>query len=102
MKNTMYRNEFIDGMNDVRPDNFTYQGLIALYNYFDELEEDCGIEIEFDPIAFCCEYTEDSIENIAANYSIDLELSTEEVIEYLQERTTVIDLGNGDIIIQDY
>lgn len=37
---------------------FTYQGLIALFDYLEELEDDLGEEIEFDMIALCCEYSE--------------------------------------------
>ena len=38
--------------------NFSYEGSKALYNYLEQLEEDTGIQIEFDPVALRCEYTE--------------------------------------------
>ena len=49
---------FINEFKNVRADNFSYEGLTALYGYLTELEEDGGQEFEFDPIAWCCEYTE--------------------------------------------
>ena len=41
-----------------RPDHFSYDGLIALWEYFEEYEEDTGEEIDLDVIAICCEYYE--------------------------------------------
>ena len=38
--------------------NFSYDGLGALFDYIEELEHDIGEDIEFDPIALCCEYSE--------------------------------------------
>lgn len=58
MKDTVYELDFINRMMDIRPDNFSYDGLIALFEYFEQLEEDSNIEIEFDPIAICCDFTE--------------------------------------------
>lgn len=37
---------------------FTYSGAYALCEYLEELEADCGKEIEFDPVAIRCDYTE--------------------------------------------
>ena len=36
--------------------NFTLEGARALQAYYDELSEDIGENIEFDPIAWCCEF----------------------------------------------
>ena len=59
MKQTVTEQEFIDAfVNMNREDNFTYGGRVALYEYLTELEEDCGIELELDVIAICCEYSE--------------------------------------------
>lgn len=41
-----------------RGNNFSYDGLQALYNYLTQLEEDLGEQIELDVIALCCEYSE--------------------------------------------
>jgi hypothetical protein len=55
-----------------RLDNFSRQGLELLFYYFEELEDGMGQEIELDVIAICCDYAEDTVEDIARNYSIDL------------------------------
>ena len=85
-----------------REDQFSYEGLMALFDYLEEYEDDCGIEIELDVIALCWEYTEDSIQNIADNYSITGDRET--IITELRANTQVIEIDDDDdnIIIQDY
>ena len=41
-----------------RGNNFSYDGLKALFEYLEEVEESTGDEIELDVIALCCEYSE--------------------------------------------
>tara|TARA_R110000764_G_scaffold40895_1_gene91531 strand:- start:211 stop:516 length:306 start_codon:yes stop_codon:yes gene_type:complete len=41
-----------------RVNQFTYEGKKALFEYLEQYEEDCDIEIELDVIALCCEYAE--------------------------------------------
>jgi hypothetical protein len=89
---------------EMRPDNFSYEGLAVLFDYFEELEESMGEEIELDVIAICCDYTEDNFSDIASNYSIDLEgLEGEErieaVVDYLNDHTTVVGLVNDETIV---
>ena len=80
--------------------NFSYDGLTALYDYFSELEADLGEPIEFDLVAIACEYSELTIDELRDNYSVDKDI---DVIEYLQENTIVIEIENSDsVIIQDY
>ena len=78
--------------------NFSYKGLKSLYNYLVDLEEDTGDNIEFDPVAICCEYSEyKNLEEIKNNYN-DIE-----TIEDLRDHTQVIEISGSDkIIIQDF
>lgn len=55
-----------------RKEQFSYEALGLLFDYFEDYEEQTGEEIELDVIAICCDYYEDTTENIARNYSIDL------------------------------
>ena len=69
MIDTISEYQFTDWFMKHRPNNFSYEGTKALFNYLTELEEDCGQPMEFDPIAFCCEYDEyDSIEECLKQY----------------------------------
>jgi hypothetical protein len=83
---------------DTYKNNFSYEGLKSLYNYLVDLEEDTGDNIEFDPVAICCEYSEyENIEEIKNNYN-DIE-----TIEDLRDHTQVIEISGSDkIIIQDF
>jgi len=86
VKQTITFNQFVDGF-QCRPDNFTRQGLHALFEWFEQLDEDSETETEFDPIAICCEFTE--YENLAEFHTVyDAEDYPD--IESIQEYTQVI------------
>ena len=72
MKNTVDIYQFRNEFQAIRPNNFSYEGLTVLFDYLEELESDCGEELELDVIALCCDFSEDHYEDIAANYDIDL------------------------------
>lgn len=96
MKQTVNETMFRDAFRDAdRKENFSYEGLGLLFEYLEEMEADTGEEIELDVIALCCDYSEDSAEDIAANYGIDVRgLDEDEVTDavraYLEENTAVI------------
>lgn len=98
IKETLTTYTFTDGMNKIRPENFSYAGLGALYDYLNDLSEDIGDDIEFDPIAICCDYTEyKNWEELKRDYH-DIE-----DMEELISNTTVIDIpGTEGFIIQQY
>ena len=97
-----FRNTFLTS---AYSENFSYSGLTALYNYFEELEEvnimyKLCESIEFDLVGIAGEYSELTIDELRDNYSLDKDI---DVIEYLQKRTQVIEIENSDrVIIQDY
>lgn len=70
----MKRNVSFCGFTDAfrgmgRENSFSYDGLKALYEYLEQLEDDCGMEIELDVVALDCEYTEyESATEAASNY----------------------------------
>ena len=72
MKQTIGFSEFQDALKQIRPNSFSLQGLGALWDYLEQYENDCGIGVEFDVIALCCDFSEDSWENIAQSYNFDL------------------------------
>ena len=89
--------------------NFRLQALyFCLLQYVDhagcwdidliDLEEELETEFDFDPIAFCCEYSEyENLEEIKNNYDcIDN-------IQDLENNTTIIPIhGTDRLIIQDF
>ena len=90
MKTTVYFSEFRDLFQQIRPDNFSYQGQKILFDYFEEYENSTGEEVDLDVIAICCDFSEDSYENIADQYGIELDAEMDEdyqkqqVIEHLE------------------
>ena len=58
LKTNVNENEFRDMFRAIRPDNFSYSGLGALFEYLEELSDDIGEDIEVDVIAICCDFTE--------------------------------------------
>ena len=92
---TFNENDFINEFKAYnRMDNFSYKGLRILFESLEQTAQDCGINIEMDVIALCCEYSEDSIDDIINNYDIDLsdesyDSKEELVTEYLQDNTFV-------------
>ncbi len=81
--------------------NWTRSGAFALVEYLEQIEEDCGTSIEFDPVALRCEFTEyESAIDAAAEYTS--EFTTEaDALEYLEDHTSVITYDGG-VIIQDF
>lgn len=49
---------FCEAFKQVRPDNFSYEGLELLFEYLDNLSDDTGQDIELDVIAICCDIAE--------------------------------------------
>jgi len=95
---TLNQYQFVDNFKAIRPDNFTYEGLQAIFAYLEDFSEDIGEDIEFDPIAICCEYTEyENLQEIIDAY--DCIKSEEDLHDY----TTPIFIPNTDrIIILDF
>jgi len=81
-----------------RANEFSYDGLDALFDWLDELSADTDTSYELDVIALCCEFTEYSdlaeIKDIYFSTVLDS-------IEDLRDYTTVIEFDGG-IIIQDF
>ena len=97
MKQTMNEFDFKNEFKKIRPDNFSYDGLTVLYDHLTQYEENTDQELEFDPIAYCCEYTEfDSFEDVKKNYDV-------EDLEHLEQNTIVLKIPNTSrFIIQNY
>ena len=87
MIRTINEYDFIDAFKKMgRENNFSYDGLVALYDYLEMLEDDTGQPYNLDVIALCCEYREfDNLEEFQADYGDEYE-----TIEDIQNATTVI------------
>jgi len=95
---TVYRFRDAFRQSDTYKNNFSYEGLHALFEYFEELEDDCGEEFEFDMIGVCGEYTEyDSLEDFRDDYGTFAE--PYKTLDDIREETVVIEIPNTERFI---
>jgi len=96
MKTTVTKSAFIDAFRTMgRFDQFGYEALELLFDYFEELEADTGEEMELDVIAICCDYSVDTVADIASNYDVE----PDDVMDYLQDNSTVVgECSDGRIV----
>ena len=108
---TMSFADFLNNWPESRKNSFSYEGFRALFDYFDQYAEDTGEEIEYDPVAFDCEYTEyESAREAYKEYQRDDSEpegendneKEENAKEWLQDRTQVIEVEGGAIIIAQF
>lgn len=77
--------DFRDLFNRVRPQQFTYEALGRLFEYYEEL----GEGMEFDPIAVCCEWSE-------------VPHGSDEHLEAVEAQANIISLNNNNVLIREY
>ena len=70
MKKTINLYQFRDAFMDIRPDNFSYDGLELLFNWFEEYEDGTGEDMELDVIAICGEWEESTIDEVINGYIV--------------------------------
>jgi hypothetical protein len=94
MKQTIsHTSQFRDAFRQVdRHGQFSYEALNMLYEYFEDVDPD----MELDVIAICCDYCEETPEEIANNYwdrdSVpdDEDELRDQVRDYLEANTTIV------------
>jgi hypothetical protein len=111
MKTTISLYDFRDAFYQAnRGTQFSYDGLKVLFEYLEEYEDSTGSEVELDVIGLCCEFTEDTPDEIAENYGFtfsedddDDDEKRENLIEWLSDRTLVCGVTNeGSIVYQSF
>ncbi len=91
-------NEFRDAFhNRGRGNQFSYEGLSALYEHLSCLADDMGEPIELDVIGLCCEWSEyDSTEEAREAYEFLEGVADENVFETLQDHTDALPVDDAD------
>ncbi len=86
MKETVTESAFVNAFDEAnRANNFSRAARRAMFEYFEEYEEDCGVEMDFDVIAICCEWSHyDTLQECLDQYD---NINT---LEDLRDHTTVI------------
>ena len=109
MKTTVNSSDFVDAFSTHnRLDQFSYEGLKALFEHFEQYEEDTGEEMELDVIAICCDFSEHATATEAATehgWEADAEAdeddNEEAALAWLTDRTQVIPHKKG-VIVQSF
>jgi hypothetical protein len=100
MIDTITKYSFQDAFHKMgRKDQFSYEGLDALFDYFEMLEEDTDQQIELDVIAICCEYSEyENLKDFQDNYGDEYES-----LEDIENNTTLIKIEDTEgFIVQQF
>jgi hypothetical protein len=112
---------FMDRFKEMgRGDQFSYDALSALYDYYDNLSDDIGEDIKLDVIGICCDWSESTIDQLYIEYPASLDAkqiisdenatTPDDVAEalhdaalaFLQDKTIVIELNNGSLLYQAF
>ena len=87
-----------------RSENFSINARRRLFEYYDQLSEDLGEDIELDPLAVCCDWSEYTETELIEQYGDciegdkDSDEFIEELIEELQDHTTIIHVEDRYLI----
>jgi hypothetical protein len=104
MKQTINFNSFTDGL---RSENYSYRGLELLWECLTELEDSTGFEMEFDPTAIRCTYTECLAIHLAKDYGFESEEESEsdewysELIWWLEQEGIWFEWVDDETIIYE-
>lgn len=120
MKKTLTYSEVQHDIYDTYDHQFSWEASGALADYYMELEDETGEEIELDSVAICCDWGEyEDDEELVSEYKYllddagddedetDEEMTPEEqleeqvqcILDYLEGDTTVIRLSSGYLVM---
>ncbi len=108
MKQTIGLSQFTDAFMAIRPNNFSYDGLVWLFDWIEEQENNEGIEQELDVIALCCDFSESSYEEVIKDYDLadeeyeDPETMQQAVIDYLNSETIIVGYDDDKIVYLNF
>jgi hypothetical protein len=106
MKQTIGLSQFRDAFRDAgREIHFSYEGLGVLFEHLESLESDTGEEIEFDVIALCCEFAEDSAESIAKAYGVEYDEDDDledSVKVFLEDEGALVGKVSGGFVYRQF
>ncbi len=99
MKTTVSLSDFRTAFASLGRENFSYTGLEALYNWLEELDDDCGTETELDVITLCCDFVEyENLVKFQQAYSSE----EYETFDDIANQTILIMIDEDRFIIQAF
>ena len=94
---TLSKNQFIRQFEEVRQGQFSREALHWIFNYLDNFDGD----VEFDPIAICCEWQESTVDEVIEAYDIEVEADAapedrmQAAIDYVDYHSVLLTSGTG-------
>jgi len=105
MKTIVSEYQFVDSFRLCgRESQFTVPARRALFDHFEQVEEDSDTELTLDPIGICCEWAEYPSALKAANdfgFKGNESDTEEAALDWLHEQTQVVTFDGG-IVIQQF
>lgn len=111
MYETITRSSFHDAFKRMgRTENFSYEGLNALFQYLENLEDELGTKIEMDVISICCDYKEMTYCEVLEQYDTEIkpkELQDEQAVqdaieEWINENSHVVCALSDSIVFASF
>ena len=106
MKQTITNGMFIEAFKRMgRQDQFSRQALTALFDHFEQYEQDTGQEVELDVIGICSEYVEQTYDEVMRDYKLDDDDdkgASYIALAYLNEHTTIVEAFEDTIVYQQF
>lgn len=103
--NEMNEISFAHELSSNKDNGFSYEGAKALYEYLDNSD----IDFEFDAVALRCDFSEVDAGELVQDYGVEFsdeglddDEKLEEAIEYISDRTTLIEVDDDTYIIQNF
>jgi hypothetical protein len=114
MKNTLTTWQIADALKQDENAGWSYEGSKALAEYLDQLDQETGEDTELDVVAIRCDWSEcKTAKDAAMQYGWEFEvedgendegefddLIEQKALEYLKDRTQVIEFEGGIIVAQ--
>ena len=110
MKTTLSYYDVVNGIYEVYDHQFSWEAARCLADYYDDLEQDIGEEIEFDAVAIACEWNEyGSAEELISEYRYlcpedetpddwTEEDVSQALLECLEDNTDVLEFSGGWLV----
>ena len=109
MKKTLTTSDIVNALTADENARWTRAGAHALAEHLEQLEADCGIEMELDIVALRCEYSEyESLEEWLTDYYDDqledvldgtaYDEAEEKLRDYIHDRGQLIEFSGGIIV----
>ena len=98
MKTTLTKEQAINILLQDQYAAWTYDEAEALFNYYLQIEQDTGDEIELDAVAIRCGWSSETKEDICNYYGLD----PTDLVCQLEDNTYYIELPSGKILYQPW